>query len=297
MEIDDLLWFKRVAERGSVRRVAAELGISQPALSKAIRRLETSFGLKLFERTARGVLLTDAGRMVYERAIQLSDWSLNMAADVASLKSANTGQLRVGVVPALVQALLIPAARAMLAQSRFTVRVQLSDQLFQLLSIGEIDCAIAAMDDRVSHEFNHQVLGQQRSLVVGRAHHPFQKRPFDVTDLGAQEWVLSPKHIVLRQWIDRFLKINARREVVPAIEVDATPAVLAPLIETTDLLTVLTEDALRSAACRKLRALPSPAPVWSLDIGLFWRRTAQFSPQMEQFRNLVAEAYAGSEGR
>ena len=297
MEIDDLLWFKRVAERGSVRRAAAELGISQPALSKAIRRLETSFGLKLFERTARGVLLTDAGRMMYERAIQISDWSLNMAADVASLKSANTGQLRVGVVPALVQALLIPAARVMLAQSRFTVRVQLSDQLFQLLSNGEIDCAIAAMDDRVSHEFNHQVLGQQRSLVVGRAHHPFQKRPFDVTDLGAQEWVLSPRHIVLRQWIDHFLKINSRREVVPAIEVDATPAVLAPLIETTDLLTVLTEDALRSAACRKLRALPPPAPVWSLDIGLFWRRTAQFSPQMERFRSLVAEAYAGSEGR
>ncbi|WP_423459767.1 LysR family transcriptional regulator [Ottowia sp. VDI28] len=294
MEIDDLLWFKRVAERGSVRRAAAELGVSQPALSKAIRRLEISFGLKLFERTARGVLLTDAGRTVYQRAIQISDWSLNMAADVASLKSANTGLLRVGVVPALIQALLIPAARAMLDQSRFTIRVQLSDQLFQLLSTGEIDCAIAAMDDRASNEFNHQILGQQRSMVVGRAHHPLQKRSFDVTDLGAQEWVLSPKHIVLRQWVDRFLRTNSRKELMPAIEVDATPAVLAPLIETTDLLTVLTEDALRSPACRKLRALPAPAPVWCLDIGLFWRRTAQFGPQMERFRSLVAEAYAGS---
>ncbi|MGB3070873.1 MAG: LysR family transcriptional regulator [Ottowia sp.] len=294
MEIDDLLWFKRVAERGSVRRAAAELGVSQPALSKAIRRLEISFGLKLFERTARGVLLTDAGRTVYQRAIQISDWSLNMAADVASLKSANTGLLRVGVVPALIQALLIPAARAMLDQSRFTIRVQLSDQLFQLLSTGEIDCAIAAMDDRASNEFNHQILGQQRSMVVGRTHHPLQKRSFDVADLGAQEWVLSPKHIVLRQWVDRFLRTNSRKELMPAIEVDATPAVLAPLIETTDLLTVLTEDALRSPACRKLRALPAPAPVWCLEIGLFWRRTAQFGPQMERFRSLVAEAYAGS---
>ncbi|WP_431777888.1 LysR family transcriptional regulator [Ottowia caeni] len=47
MNIDDLLWLKRVAERGSVRRAAAELGMSQPALSKSLRRLETSFGLKL----------------------------------------------------------------------------------------------------------------------------------------------------------------------------------------------------------------------------------------------------------
>lgn len=293
MEIDDLLWFKRVAERGSVRRAASELGVSQPALSKAIRRLEISFGLKLFERTARGVLLTVAGRLIYQRAVQISDWNLNLKADVTSLKSANSGPLRVGVVPALVQAVLIPSAKAMLEQSRLTIRVQLSDQLFQLLSTGEIDCAIAAVDDRVSNEFNHQILGQQRSLVVGRAHHPLQKRSFDVADLGAQEWVLSPRHIVLRQWIDSFLEVNARMQVEPAIEIDATPAVLAPLIETTDLLTVLTEDALGSAACRKLRALPAPAPVWRLDIGLFWRRTAQFGPSMERFRSLVADAYVG----
>lgn len=292
MEINDLLWFKRVAERASVRRAAAELGVSQPALSKSIRRLETSFGLKLFERSARGVLLTDAGRVVYQRAIEISDWSLNVSADVAGLKSGSTGSLRVGVVPALIQTLLIPAAKAMLEQSRFEIRVQLSDQLFQLLSNGEIDCAIAAMDDRVSNEFNHQLLGQQRSLVVGRVHHPLQKRAFDVADLGAQQWVLSSRNIVLRQWVDRFMKDEAGVQLVPTVEVDATPAVLAPLIESTDLLTVLTEDALASAACRKLRALPAPAPVWRLDIGLFWRRTGQFGPQMERFRSLVAGAQA-----
>lgn len=292
MNIDDLLWLKRVAERGSVRRAAAELGMSQPALSKSLRRLETSFGLKLFERTARGVLLTEAGRVVYQRAIEISDWSQNIAADVANLRSANTGVLRVGVVPALTQTLLIPAVKAMLEQSRFMLRVQLSDQLFQLLSTGEIDCAIAAFDESVKHEFNHQVLGQQRSLVVGRANHPLQSQTFEAADLGAQQWVLSPKHILLRQWADDFLKEKARINVAPAVEVDATPAILAPLIEATDLLTVLTEDALRSDACRKLRALPSPAPVWSLDIGLFWRHTAQFSPLMERFRGLVGQAYA-----
>ena len=291
MEINDLLWFKRVAERGSVRRSAAELGISQPALSKALRRLETSFGLKLFERTVRGVLLTEAGRVVYQRAIEMADWSQNIAADVANLKSANTGLLRVGVVPALNRALFIPAARAMLGQSRFSVRMQLSDQLFQLLSIGEIDCAIAAMDERVSHEFNFQILGRQRSLVVARARHPLQKRAFDAAELAAQPWVLPPRHIVLRKWVDHFLKEEAGVEVVPAVEVDATPAVLASLIETTDLITVLTEDALGSAACRKLRPLPSPAPVWALDIGLFWRHTKQFGTQMDRFRRLVAEAY------
>lgn len=291
MEIKDLLWFKRVAERGSVRRAAAELGTSQPALSKAIRRLETSFGLKLFERTARGVLLTDSGRVIYQRAIEMADWNHHLAADVANLKSADTGLLRVGVVPALNQTLLIPALKAMLGQSRFSIHVQLSDQLFQLLSKGEIDCAIAAMDEHASQEFNYQLLGKQRSLVVGRARHPLQRHPFQAGELGSQQWLLPPAHILLRKWIDRFLKEEAGQKAVPAVEVDATPAVLASLIESTDLLTVLTEDALNSAACQKLRALPLPAPSWSLDIGLFWRHTMPFGPQMERFRSLVSDAY------
>ncbi len=296
MKVDDLLWFKRVAERGSVHRAAAELGVSQPAVSKAIRRLETSFGLELFERRARGVLLTEAGRTVYQRAIQISDWSVGVAADVASLKSADTGLLRVGVVPAMIQPLLIPVARAMLEHTRFTIRAQLSDQLFQLLSVGEIDCAIAAMNGSVSEEFNHQILGRQRSFVVGRTHHPLQARGFDAVELGAQQWVLLPEHISLRRWVDSYLKERAGVVMLPAVEIDATPAVLVPLIEGSDMLTVLTEDALASPACRKLRALPAPAPSWALDIGLFWRRTAQFGPQMERFRSLVASTYASRSG-
>ena len=292
IQINDVLWFKLVAERGSVHRAAPELGVSQPAVSKAIRRLETSLGLNLFERTARGMLLTEAGRTIYARALEIADWTLGVSADVVDLKAANTGLLRVGVVPALVQALLIPAAKAMIGSNRLSLHVQLSDVLFRLLGNGEIDCAIAALGPDVSREFNYQILGRQRSLVVGKANHPLQRRAFVAAELADHDWVLPPKHIVLRQWIDRFLADHAQLGSAPAIEVDATPAILAPLIEVTDLLTVLTEDALGSSICRKLRALPEPAPVWSIDICIFWRRTAQFGPLMERFRELAVDAYS-----
>lgn len=293
MEIDDILSVKRVAERGSVHRAAADLGISQPALSKAIRRIEVSLGLKLFERTPRGMLLTPAGQTVYGRAVQLADWNLGMAADVSALKTADAGTLRVGVVPALVHPLLIPAAQTMLGQpgTRLSIRVQLSDGLMQLLARGEVDCAIAAVGQASPREFNCHILGKQRSLVVGRSGHPLLKRSFTAAELAAQDWVLPPKHIVLRQWTDQFLGQEADRGI-PAVEVDATPAVLAPLIERTNLLTVMTEDALHSSTCRRLRALPSPAPTLDIEIGLFWRRTVPFSRLMDKFRDLIKSAYA-----
>lgn len=291
MNVNDMLWFKRVAERGSVHRAAAELGISQPTLSKAIRRIEASLGITLFERTARGMLLTAAGRLVHHRAIELSDWSHAVASDVGSFKAADTGLLRIGVVPALLQTLLIPIAKPLLRQgaARLTLRVQLSDALLQLLGNGEIDCAIAAMSGNPSREFNHEVLGIQHSFVVGRKAHPLLKRPFEATELSQQAWVMSPKHILLRQWVDHFLAETSGIEVHPVVEIDATPTVLAPLLEATNLLTVLTEDALRSPACQHLRALPAPAPIWNLDIALFWRRTAPFSPLMQQFRELARQ--------
>ena len=292
MNINDLLWFKCVADKGSVHRAAAELGISQPALSKAIRRIEVALGLTLFERSARGMLLTQAGAVLHRRALELSDWSAGVAADVSGLKAGDVRILRVGGVPALLHSLLLPAARTLMQQraARLSIRVQLSDALAQLLENGEIDYAIAAMNDGFANQFSHQVLGVQRSYVVGRKGHPLLKRPFEAAELGRQGWVMSPKHILLRQWIDRFLQDTAGIEVRPMVEVDATPTVLAPLLECTDLLTVLTEDALHSPACRKLRALPVPAPTWDLNIALLWRRTAPFGPLMEEFRTLVTQA-------
>lgn len=289
MNIDDLLGFKRVSELGSVHRAAAELGVSQPALSKAIRRLETSLGLTLFERTPRGMLLTEAGRVMHQRSLELSDWCRSIDADIQVFKAGHIGHLRVGVVPALLHTLLIPVARQLVQQNaaQLTIRVQLSDVLARLLENGEIDCAIAAWSDSLSSQFNHQILGVQRSFVVGRKGHPLLRRAFKEEDLKRQGWVMSPKHILLRQWIDRYLADTQQAGVQSLVEVDGTPTMLAPLLETTNLLAVLTEDALNSSACRNLRPFPSPAPSWSLEIALLWRRTAPFSRSMEQFRQLI----------
>ena len=62
MDTHRLKYFLRIAEEGSITRAAAVLGIAQPALSRQIRLLEEDLGITLFERTRRGVHLTDVGR-------------------------------------------------------------------------------------------------------------------------------------------------------------------------------------------------------------------------------------------
>lgn len=71
MDIDQLRQFLRVAKHGNITHASEELGVSQPALSRSIQRLEEEFGQPLLERQTRCIALTDAGRLLESRARQI----------------------------------------------------------------------------------------------------------------------------------------------------------------------------------------------------------------------------------
>jgi LysR family nitrogen assimilation transcriptional regulator len=68
MDFKEVRYFLQVARAGSFNRAAHELNIAQPALSRQVRKLETSLGVDLFVRHGRGVRLTSAGSLLYEGA-------------------------------------------------------------------------------------------------------------------------------------------------------------------------------------------------------------------------------------
>ena len=69
--LQELTAFVRAGETGSFSRVARELGVSQPSISRMVGSLEARLGVKLLLRTTRHVTLTDAGRVFLERARQI----------------------------------------------------------------------------------------------------------------------------------------------------------------------------------------------------------------------------------
>ena len=62
-----------VAERGSLRAAARHLGIAQPAITRSIREIERELGVVLFERRARGVVLTPMGEVFMRRALVMQN--------------------------------------------------------------------------------------------------------------------------------------------------------------------------------------------------------------------------------
>src|SRR3978361_1180123 len=97
---DDLDYFLALAATGTLTGTAQRLGISQPALSKAMQRLERKVGARLVTRSSRGAELTEAGRAVHDRLRVASQDMDDAVQEARNLGGNDAGLLRVGLTPA-----------------------------------------------------------------------------------------------------------------------------------------------------------------------------------------------------
>lgn len=148
MDLRQLEYFVAVARHRHFTRAAAELYVTQPALSQQIRRLEAELGLQLLARTPQGVEVTDAGRELLRRAEAI-------LADVSAARSAmdeHAGVLRgsVRVAAAAGEALRLPAELAAFHREHPGVRIALRQgsprEVAELLRRGAADLAVLALD-------------------------------------------------------------------------------------------------------------------------------------------------------
>lgn len=295
MQIKDVHAFLKAADAGSLHAGAQALGITQPALTKAVRRLEAALGVKLFERTPRGVALTSIGKVFYERGGALDSMVGDIRNEIADHKAGDSGLIRLGVVPALVESVVAPVLTHFAAAQealRFDMHVQLSSTLLRDLRGGQLDLAIAAMPDEPHPDLSWSVLGTMVSAVVVRRGHALTRRQFTLEDLSRQSWLLPPQDVSLTQWVVAMFRSAGLEPPEVYVQSDATPAIFAALVRNTNLVTVLTQEMLSSSMGAGLVPLPAPAATWNLKLALFWRRKAAFSRPMQRCRAELAAAFA-----
>lgn len=112
-----LLVFREVARLGSLTAAAKSLGWTQPAVSQHVRQLETETGTPLVLRLARGVALTDAGRVLLAHADAIADRLEAAEQDVAALSGLLSGQVRLVAFPTAAAVLLPPVLAGLLTEA------------------------------------------------------------------------------------------------------------------------------------------------------------------------------------
>jgi len=98
MEIKDMRAFYAIVEEGNISHAAQRLDIAQPALSRQMKRLETSLGVQLFERGSRRIRLTDAGKVMYARVEHILGIVDGAVREITEMGSGVAGSVRLGTI-------------------------------------------------------------------------------------------------------------------------------------------------------------------------------------------------------
>jgi DNA-binding transcriptional LysR family regulator len=195
MELRDIEYFEEIAEQRHLGRAAERLGLTQPALSKSLQRLEHAMQVKLFARNAKGLELTAEGSLLLARARDLRLSLRNVAREVIDVSQGRAGHLRIGVGPVVPTALISTAlARLFMEVPRVTARVMISDadEIVPALRKGELDLNINFMHATTPEGLRYVRLYEEEYVVCASKHHPLSSQSeVRLDELSNARWALS----------------------------------------------------------------------------------------------------------
>jgi len=233
LDMRTLDYFLTAVARRSLRAAAQQLGITQPALTKAIRRLEDSFGVPLFDRQARGVSPTVYGTALLRHARDVKAALGAAAEEIAALRTGSAGLVKVGAGPSWQDAVL-PEAITELCVGNPKIRVHVTgggdDQLKEQLKSGALDLILAAVPEtpRLEPELAWRPLLADEYCVIADVGHPLRRRrAVRPEDLLGYPWILPAASTYMVGRLRHLLQAAGLPLPIAAIETDVIPLKLA----------------------------------------------------------------------
>ena len=275
--------FVALTEQHHMPSVAESLGITQPAVSIAVRQMEDSIGVALFERTARGMMPTPAGAALALRLKRALAEIRHAVADIASLRGITQGTVTVGALP-LSRTRLLPESIAGVVAKYPGLRVATMEGSFEALAAslraGDLDFILGALrPPEYASDFEGEPLADDELAIVCRRGHPWTNRKrIHPRDLPRARWVLPRVNTPNRMLFERAL--GKRGLPPPDVVVETSDhAVLRGVLLNSDLLTAISARQLAyELEAGLLTVLPIPLADTRRVIGITRRTDSLPSP-------------------
>ena len=299
VRLDDVDYFLAVADHGQVRRAAVTLGVSQPAVSKGLQRLEKELGFPLFERSARGMQLTRVAEQFRQRTRSLRASLGEAIKEAADLHLGEMGVLRVGVSPLYAQRLFVPACIQLHRQrraARIRVMLNLNDALLAALRLGDVDLTVNALPSVIAEDLQALPLITDALCLVVRDGHPLlARRRLRLQHLVDAEWLLPGPAVAARRSVEGRLAEAGLPPPKVVVEVSNTAwGQLNRLLVNSDLVSIASEAMLETPTGAGLVPLPMADARFARDIGVVTRKGVVLLPLAQRFVELLQET-AGRE--
>lgn len=269
--------FLAVAEAGSISRGAAKLAMSQPALTKAVQRLERELGVSLFERRARGVVPTRFGEVLLRHAKLIeAEWSFARA-EIEATREGHVGSLRVAGGPYFGVALL-PGAIAGLhreyPQLRIDLEIGVNALTLPKLLAGDLDMVVGRLPvgTELPAFLMREAIADVRVDVIAGHDHPLAGKRRVGAALADFPWVVYQEdHETIAKMVALVGRLSGKP---PRVVVEATSLIaVAQLLRAGPYLSCLARGLLSTPFGQGIVALDAGAPVARFDAGAMVPRT------------------------
>jgi DNA-binding transcriptional LysR family regulator len=292
MELRDIEYFAVVAEHGHLGRAAEALDLSTAALSKSLRRLETSLQAKLVRRTPQGVELTIEGGALLARVRGLRSSLADVAREVGDLSHGRIGHLRIGAHAGVLRDLVGRACSGLLNDApkvTLEVTIAANDVLESALQRGELDLIInsipAPLEDTVQDH-----LYDDEFVVYSSAYHPLAKhKRLTLADIAQERWAMWAPNVPSWHRLHQAFADSGLPPPKIAI-ITSSVSLRLDIVAASDLLGLNLKRVVRQAAPRyALAELPVAEMTLPLRTGVTYRKSAYLPPAAGRFVEILKE--------
>lgn len=293
MEIRDLRLVKSIAEHGSLVRAARALGVAQPALTRSLAAIEARLRGRLFERTRRGVVLTDLGRTVVAEGAEILQRIEGLDSRLEAVRGDQVRDLRILARPFVGEIVGITAAARMIARHPDAkIRLATANWAEIPRAILEREAPIGLLslqDMKDDPNLAVEALRPQPGVFLVRRDHPLARRRslslpdilgFPLVFIGRVAREIQGPFAAARQAARNAGKAHA---AFPALVIESPTVAIAALPGSDAITAVPVPIATRAVATGDVVALPWREPWMALRPGILTRRGARLDEVEQDF--------------
>jgi DNA-binding transcriptional LysR family regulator len=291
LKLRDLHVYLTIVQRGSMSKAAAQLGVSQAAISEIVADLEHAVGVRLLDRNSQGVEPTTYGQALLRRSLAAFDELKQCIKDIEFLADPTVGELRIGCAESVSTTILPPIIDRFSRQYPGVV-LHVNNSVSPTLELPELrartlDLFISRLVKPLqekSNDLNVETLFDDEMVVAAGAHSRWaSRRKVDLRELLNEPWILNPprswNYITLEEAFRlRGLDMPKVRLMTFSIHVRANLLAIGPYI------TAFPSTFLRLNARRfSMKALPIELPLRPWPVAIVTLRSRTLSPIAQRF--------------
>jgi DNA-binding transcriptional LysR family regulator len=294
LKLRELHTLEAVVQSGSMVKAAAHLGLSQSAVSKSITEMEHTLGVRLLDRTSRGVEPTAYARILLKRSVAIFDELTQGLKEIEYLTDPTSGELRIGTTEPMTAIVATVTDRLSRQYPRMTFHVMVSGPMELVLSElreRNLDLVISRMvGPNPGKDLKGEILFHDPLAVMTGLHNPWvRRRNVELSDLMDEPWLLPPPDMAISHFVAEAFR--ARGLAVPRSPVITSSVHMRHnMLVTGRYVAMLPSAMLKFPTYRgSLRALPIELPETRRPIGLITLKKRDLSPVAKLFINCARE--------